>query len=106
MLSSSGLMNKQFLSFFLKEFSNSSPNEIVFDRISIRPYTNEIKKNFKIEINENIIYVLGETQTSNILSEWINQIKQKDWIGKIDILNYVYSKGRGEFELKIEIVNV
>lgn len=106
MLRSSGLMNKQFLAFFLKELSNSTPNEISFDRISIRPFTNEIKNNFKIEINENIIYVLGKTPTSNILSEWINQIKQKEWIGKIDILNYVYNKGIGEFELKIEMVNV
>ena len=106
MLSSSGLMNKQFLTYFLKEISNSLPNEIVFNRISLRPYVNEIKKNFKIEIKENMIYVLGETQTSNILSEWIIKIKQKEWIGKIDILNYAYSKGRGEFELKIEIINV
>ncbi len=106
MLRSSGLMNKQFLAFFLKELSNSTPSEINFDRISIRPFVNEIKNNFKIEINENIIYVLGETPTSNILSEWIIEIKQKSWIGKIDILNYVYSKGVGEFELKIEIINV
>jgi len=106
MLSSSGLMNKQFLSFFLKELSNSSPNEIVFDKVSIRPYSNEVKKNFKIEIKENIVYVLGETQTSKVLSEWIEQLNQKEWIGEIDILNYIYSKGRGEFELKIEIINV
>ena len=46
---------------------------------------------------------LGKTPTSNILSEWITKIKQKSWIGKIDILNYVYNKGIGEFELKIEI---
>ena len=106
MLQSSGLMNKQFLAFFLKEISNTTPDEITFDRVAIRPFISEVKNNFKIEINENIIYVLGETPSSNVLSEWITKIKQKSWIGKIDILNYIYNKGIGEFELKIEIVNV
>ena len=94
------------MSYYLIELSNSVPREISFTRVSVRPYLNEIKKNFKIEIDDNVIYVIGESVSSNLLSEWINKIERKDWIGKIDILSYVYSKGRGEFELKIEIVNV
>lgn len=106
LLSSSGLLNEKFLSYYLMELSNSVPKEISFIRVSIRPYINEIKKNFKIEIDDNVIYITGESISSSLLSEWINKIERKDWIGKIDILSYVYAKGRGEFELKIEIINV
>jgi len=106
MLKSSGLLNRQFLSFYLKELSNSTPNNISFTNVSIRPLLNEIKNNYKIEIEENTIYIIGETISSNLLSEWIKKIERKNWINKIDILNYYYSKGRGEFELKIEIINV
>lgn len=106
MLSSSGLLNKQFLSYYLMELSNSLPYAISFTNVSLRPYINEVKRSFKIEIEENIIYVLGESESSNLLSEWIKKLERKDWISKIDILNYFYSKGKGEFELKIEIINV
>jgi len=106
MLSSSGLLNKQFLSFYLMELSNSLPPSISFTNVNVRPFLNEVKRNFKIEIEENSIYIIGETESSNVLSEWIQKLERKDWIAKIDILNYFFVKGKGEFELKIEIVNV
>jgi hypothetical protein len=106
MLNTSGLLNNRFLSFYLMELSNSLPKNISFSSIAIRPVRNEIKKNFKIDIEQNVIYVMGESMSSNILSKWIKDLKLKDWIGNVDILNYFYTKGRGEFELKIEILNV
>lgn len=106
MLNSSGLLNKKFLSYYLMELANSVPQDISFSSISIRPLMKEIKKNFKIEIEENLIFVSGESTSSNVLSEWIKELKRKEWVGKIDIISYIYTKGRGEFELKIELTNV
>ena len=38
-------MNKQFLTFFLKELSNSTPNEIRFEiEFPFRPFVNEIEE--------------------------------------------------------------
>ncbi|MGV6862286.1 MAG: hypothetical protein ACWA41_10970 [Putridiphycobacter sp.] len=106
MLNSSGVLNRQFLSFYLMEISNSAPNEIALTEISIRPVFSEIKQHLKIEIENNNIYILGETPSSNLLSQWIKRLEKKDWVNKIDILNYYYTKGKGEFELKIEMINV
>ena len=105
-LNSSGLLSKQFLTFYLKEITNSVPSKISFNNIELKPITNEIRNNFKIEIDEKNIYIEGVTVSSNLLSKWIKKLEEKEWTGKIDIINYYFSKGIGEFELKIEIINV
>lgn len=106
MLNLSGVLNKQFLSFYLMEISNSAPNNISLSEISIRPVYSEVKQHLKIEIENNNIYILGETPSSNLLSQWIKRLEKKEWVNKIDILNYYFTKGKGEFELKIEMINV
>jgi len=103
LLRSSGLLNKQFLSFYMMELSNSVPSGITFETITLRPLVNEIKGKQKIEIYDHMLTVSGRSKTSAVLSKWIEKLKQEEWLSTIDILDYNYEKNVGKFELEIEV---
>lgn len=102
LLRSSGLLSREFLSFYLMELSQSVPGDITFESVSVRPLISEIKKKQKIEFYDHLIQVTGRSRTSDLLSRWIDQLKEKEWLSKVDILDYTYAKNVGNF--KIEIV--
>lgn len=104
LLQSSGLLNRNFLSFYLMELGNSIPSEITFDEITIRPLKKEIKQRKKIEFKEHIILLNGRSTTSHILSNWIAEIEEFDWLTKVDILDYSYVKNEGVFELEMIVL--
>jgi hypothetical protein len=101
LLQSSGLLNKNFLSFYLMEIANSVPAEITFDEIVLRPLKEEIKQRKKIAFEEHLVMVNGRSKTSHILSQWIEEVEQKEWLSKVDILSYDYEKNEGVFELEM-----
>lgn len=101
LLQSSGLLNKNFLSFYLMEIANSVPAEITFDEIVVRPLKEEIKQRKKIAFEEHLVFVNGRSKTSYILSQWIEDVEQKEWLSTVDILSYDYEKNEGVFELEM-----
>lgn len=101
LLQSSGLLNKNFLSFYLMEIANSVPADITLDEIVLRPLKEEIKQRKKIAFEEHLVMVNGRSKTSHTLSKWIEAIEQKEWISKVDILSYDYEKNEGVFELEM-----
>jgi len=101
LLQSSGLLNKNFLSFYLMEIANSVPNEIIFDEIVLRPLKEEIKQRKKIAFEEHLVLVNGRAETSHELSKWIEKMEEKEWLSKVDILRYEYLKNEGVFELEM-----
>lgn len=103
LLRSSGLLNRQFLSFYLMELSHSVPSEIAFESINVRPLISEIKKKQKIEFQDHLILVTGRSKTSDLLSRWIDDLKQEEWLSKVDIMDYTYSKNAGNFKLEIVV---
>jgi len=104
LLRSSGLLGKQFLSFYLMELSLSVPRDISFQTITVRPLVDEIKKKQKVEFYDHTILVTGHSKTSDVLSRWIEQLKKEEWLSKVDILEYTYSKNVGNFELEILVL--
>lgn len=101
LLRSSGLLNKEFLSYYLMELSHSVPQDISFEVLQLRPLVNDIKQKQKIEFNNQLILLQGQSKTSDILSDWIEKLKQKEWISKVDIIDYTYLKNVGNFKLEI-----
>lgn len=101
LLEGSGLLNRYFLSYYLMEISNSVPREVTLDQISLRPLVDEIKSRHKIEFNERLVVLVGKSKSANILDHWINDLKEKEWLASVDILDYTYKKNVGNFELEI-----
>ncbi|MBI3133505.1 MAG: hypothetical protein HYZ14_02410 [Bacteroidetes bacterium] len=103
LLRSSGLLNRQFLSFYLMELSHSVPSEITFETITVRPLISEIKKKQKIEFYDHLIQISGRSKTSDLLSRWIDELKKEEWLSKVDIVDYTYARNAGNFKLEIVV---
>ncbi|MCC7453421.1 MAG: hypothetical protein IT222_04580 [Crocinitomix sp.] len=103
LLQSSGLLNKNFLSYYLMELGNSIPTTISFDQIIVRPLTDEIKQRKKIAFEEHLILINGRTTSSHVLSRWIQELEEKPWLEKVDILSYEYANSQGIFELEMMV---
>lgn len=103
LLQSSGLLNKNFLSYYLMELGNSIPTTISFDQIIVRPLTDEIKQRKKIAFEEHLILINGRTTSSHVLSRWIQELEEKPWLDKVDILSYEYANNQGIFELEMMV---
>ncbi|MBD3639226.1 MAG: hypothetical protein HUJ25_17855 [Crocinitomicaceae bacterium] len=101
LLEGSGLLNRYFLSYYLMEISNSVPGDVTLDQVSLRPLVDEIKSRHKIEFNERLVVLTGKSKSANILDHWINDLKEKEWLATVDILDYTYKKNIGNFELEI-----
>jgi hypothetical protein len=104
LLHSSGLLNRRFLSFYLMELANSTPQSIKFNEIIVKPLSDEIKKRKKIAFEENLILVNGEAENSHVLSRWIEKIEAKDWLDKVEIISYEYVKNAGFFKLELVVL--
>ena len=103
LLRTSGVLSKKYISFYLSEISSSVPKAISFTQFSVKPLKKEIKTKHKIEIDNQRINVSGIAKTSRHLSNWIAELKTFDWIRKVEIEDYNYLEGKGEFTLKIVI---
>lgn len=101
LLKTSGLLNRNFLSYYLMELGNTVPRDITFDEIQVRPLLDEIKDKHKIEFMERLIVLSGRSKTSHILQKWIETLEAKEWVASVEIMNYTYTKNRGNFELQI-----
>ena len=101
LLSGSGLLSKKFLSFYLMELSNTVPKDVLLDRVQLRPLMDEIKKRHKIEFQDQLLLVAGKSKSSETLSSWIEELKEKEWLSSVDILDYTYKKNAGNFELEL-----
>ena len=101
LLSGSGLLSKKFLSFYLMELSNTVPKDVSLDRVKLRPLMDEIKKRHKIEFQDQLLLVAGKSKSSETLSRWIEDLKEKEWLSSVDILDYTYKKNAGNFELEL-----
>lgn len=101
LLRTSGLLGKTFLSFYLSDIAQSVPDEILLQSLQVRPLKTELKKKQKIEFNEQQVLISGQSPTSDLLSRWIDVLKEKEWLAKVDILDYTYEKNIGNFKIEI-----
>lgn len=98
----SGVLSKNFLSFYINEIGVSIPNEIILSNLKINPISKKIKTNEKIEIESNTILLEGNAKRSASVNKWVKELREYDWINKIEILNLNTNSGnKDSFSIKI-----
>lgn len=101
----SGLSKKNFLAYYVNEIGSTVPRQIVLSDLHINPVFAKIKAKEKISIEPNSIRIEGQSSGSIYVSEWIKVLKEKKWVGKIEILNLSAAKnGKDSFSLKIQLM--
>ncbi|UII80127.1 hypothetical protein [Flagellimonas sp. CMM7] len=100
----SGVLNKNFISFYINEIASSVPEGILLGNLKVNPLLKKVKGSEPISIGTNIILIEGETNNSFYLNQWVKKLKTKPWTNKIEILNLnKVDRNADLFSLKINI---
>jgi hypothetical protein len=101
---SSDIFNKNFITKYIADIGNSTPNNIKLSRVDFLPTLKKIKINEKINFTEKTIIVEGQTNNDAVFNEWTLKLQGMDWVKKIDITKYAQTdKSVNMFQLNIKI---
>jgi Tfp pilus assembly protein PilN len=104
-LQTTGLSLRSRISFYADEIGQNTPNSIQFDKMRVFPTLRNIKEDNQIEFNRNELQISGTAKSSFALNDWINDLKELDWIQEVKIQKFekkVVEK-RGVFQILIKI---
>lgn len=90
-------------SYYCDRIMQSLPQSILLSEFEYQPLLKRIKAENDIEIEEGIILVSGASNESESFSSWINQLEQKSWIDKVEIIDYG-SRTSSTSDFTIEII--
>lgn len=100
----SGIYKRRFLSFYINELTVSTPDGVLLNSLKINPLNKKMKMDEPISLHSNTVLIDGETSNSFFVNQWVKQIKDFEWVGKIEILNLNRADNETEtFSLKIII---
>lgn len=96
--------NSSLSSYFISDIMSDLPETINFKELNFQPLTKRIKAEEPIKIESNIILISGESNDSESFSIWINQLEDKNWIKKIEVVEYGdLSPTLSNFSIKIQM---
>ena len=102
-----GLLDPSRASFYSDQIALSVPSAIQLTDLSVYPVEQKLEKGKKsVEFLSNQIRIMGVAKRSNVVNNWIKELKQNAWVKDIQVVNYTQKNARvnGEFELMIELV--
>lgn len=106
-LNETGLSSRKYFSFYCYEISADLPEDLLLNTLEVNPLQKEIKKTEKLMFNANHIYIKGETQNKLALNKWFEQLKEKKWVNRLEIVSIKKDKKENTFfELKIILSDV
>jgi len=93
-------------SFYSNAIIQSLPNTVLLSEFNYQPLVMRIKEGEDIVLEEHSIIVSGESNESESFSNWIAQLETRDWVNKIDIVDYgAVDSNTSEFKIKILLVD-
>ncbi|WP_109852431.1 PilN domain-containing protein [Aquimarina sp. AU58] len=103
-LQESGILNQNFLSFYMYRIVNSIPDNVGLNSLKVNPTQKKIKNFEKIIFETNTIIINGNSSSSMPINSWVKELKKEKWISKIEILDFSKSRNKkSEFTLKIVV---
>lgn len=105
-LGRAGWMSPPQISFYSDRLANSVPSSVLLTDLSVNPIDNKLsKQEKKIIFQPKILDVSGICNRATDLNPWIKNIKEQDWVDKVQIENYTYNNTdmKGSFHMTIYI---
>jgi len=105
-LEQNGLLENSMTSFYADRLASSLPNSITWTNLDIHPIKKkEVNDESDVMYFENkIIRITGNCMHSTDLNDWMKQVKSKDWVKKIELLNYQQDNAKDNGLFLLEIV--
>lgn len=89
-------------SFYSNSIMQSLPNSVLLSDLNYQPLQKRVKADKDIELEKNSITLSGASNDSAVFSNWISQLDQKEWVIKVDIIDYGSSTNtNSDFKIKI-----
>lgn len=105
LISTSGILKHNYLSFYLDRIGKSLPSTINLVEIRTFPLDKKLKQKVKTEFEQSSVYVSGTTNNTASIDEWIARLNEQNWVAKTEILNFERNqeKQNASFTLRIRI---
>lgn len=93
-------------SFYTNSIIQSLPSSIILSELNYQPLEKRIKADKPISLQNNIIIVSGNSNSSDLFSNWISEIETLDWVSSLETISYGnLLKSKSIFSIKININN-
>ncbi len=105
-IESMGVAESSNTSYYSDRLVTSVPHDIDLTKMVIHPLAKKIKKDERIEFNNNVIIVEGECSKSKDLDDWVQSMKKEyNWVKQITVVGYSQnnSQEKGAFQLSINL---
>lgn len=99
----SGLLNSNFLSFYINEIGSLIPNNIVLQEMNVLPVTHPINSDKQLQIDNRKLLLIGKTSNNNAFNTLLEKLNSKKWVNKIEIINYNQKRNNNSY-FKLEII--
>jgi len=93
--------NKDFITKYLSDISNSVPTAITLLNLSVFPKTRKTRPNEKIDFFSNTVIIEGKAVNDEGFNTWTRLLKNKEWVTKMEIVEYNQSNRINTFKVKI-----
>ena len=92
--------------FYINTIVNSLPESILLSEINYQPLEKRIKKDKTILLQKNTIIVSGNSNDSQLYSQWISVLENVDWVSHIDVIDYSdLKRSTSHFSIKINMTD-
>ncbi|GAA4272064.1 PilN domain-containing protein [Aquimarina gracilis] len=103
-LQESGILNQNFLSFYMYRIGNTIPSNVGLNALQVNPTQKKIKNFNKILFDTGVITITGNSDSSMQVNSWVKELKKEKWVSKIEIIDFSKNRSRkNEFTLKIMV---
>jgi hypothetical protein len=104
-LERTGMLEASRVSSYADDLGRDMPLSILLSGMNINPFLRPKTEEDKISFEKKIIHLTGVCNHSIELNDWMQEIKKKNWVKNLVLLNYSLGKGMqaGEFSLQMEI---
>lgn len=105
-LKTSGLLNPNYISYYINEIASSVSSGIKLTEVTVFPAEESRGIEKKIVINDNIVVVKGELKEIESFYSWIGVLKERLHLDKLDVVKYNRTnKNKIVFEIEMTLTN-
>ncbi len=104
-LERTGMLQASRVSAYADDLCRGVPQSITLSGMNINPWQKPKADEDKVSFQKKTMRLSGFCNQSIELNDWMQEIKKKDWVKNIVLLNYSQTKGMqsGEFALQMDI---
>lgn len=100
--SSTNIDSDSKISFYADRLAASRLDGIRWDKLSINPSVKKIKKSQDVAFQNGVIVIEGTSNSSEILNQWLNNLKSEEWVEMVNVAEYLEDKNLGRFVIEIQ----